>query len=104
MKRISRRNMLATTGGLLTAATVAARASGQPQPRRPGAGGTDPGPRNLERDRQNPNLLVPPSTDHGTLPNLRFSFSDAHVRMSSGGWTRQVTRARLGVSTSPSPA
>jgi hypothetical protein len=27
-----------------------------------------------------PILLVPPPTDYGTLPNLRFSFSDAHVR------------------------
>lgn len=102
MKRISRRKMLATTGGLLTAATVARAQTGAPipQPRRPGVGGTDPGPRNLERDRQNPDLLVPPSTDHGTLPNLRFSFSDAHTRMSSGGWTRQVTVRELGVSTS----
>ncbi|WP_246756997.1 cupin domain-containing protein [Bradyrhizobium neotropicale] len=52
------------------------------------------------RDQQNPDLLVPPSTDHGTLPNLRFSFSDAHVRLEPGGWTRQVTRRELGVATS----
>ena len=99
MKRISRRKMLVSTGGLLTAATVA-RAQTVPQPRRPGVGGTDPGPRNLERDLQNPDLIVPPSTDQGTLPNLRFSFSDAHSRLSSGGWTRQVTVRELGVSTS----
>jgi oxalate decarboxylase len=99
MKRISRRKMLATTGGLLTAATVARAQNGVPQPSRPGNGGTDPGPRNLERDRQNPDMLVPPDTDHGTLPNLRFSFSDAHMRLSSGGWTRQVTVRELGVST-----
>jgi oxalate decarboxylase len=91
--------MLVSTGGVLTAATVA-RAQTVPQPRRPGQGGTDPGPRNLERDLQNPDLLVPPSTDQGTLPNLRFSFSDAHSRLSSGGWTRQVTVRELGVSTS----
>ena len=65
---------------------------------RPGHGGTDPGPRNLLRDRQNPDMLVPPSTDHGTLPNLRFSFSDSHVRQEGGGWTRQVTVRELGVS------
>jgi oxalate decarboxylase len=69
-----------------------------PQPQRPGHGGTDPGPRNLARDQQNPDLLVPPSTDHGTLPNLRFSFSDAHMRQESGGWTRQITVRELGVS------
>ena len=43
-------------------------------------------------------MLNPPSTDHGTLPNLRFSFADAHVRQESGGWTRQVTERELGVS------
>jgi oxalate decarboxylase len=41
---------------------------------------------------------VPPSTDHGTLPNLRFSFADAHMRLETGGWTRQVTSRELGVS------
>ena len=71
---MSRRNLITTAaGGLLTAATAAAAQTGAevPQPRRPGHGGTDPGPRNLMRDRQNPDILVPPSTDHGTLPNLR---------------------------------
>jgi len=46
MKLISRRRMLMTTGGLVTAATVAIAQSGTLQPRRPGVGGTDPGPRN----------------------------------------------------------
>ena len=83
----------------MTAANAAAAQNGPvPQPQRPGRGGTDPGPRNLMRDRQNPDLLVPPSTDHGTLPNLRFSFSDSHVRLEPGGWTRQVTVRELGVS------
>ena len=50
------------------------------------------------RDQQNPDLLVPPSTDSGTLPNLRFSFSDAHMRLEFGGWTRQVTVRELGIS------
>jgi oxalate decarboxylase len=101
MNPISRRNLLAASaaGGLLTAANAAAAQSGPvPKPQRPGRGGTDPGPRNLLRDRQNPDLLVPPSTDHGTLPNLRFSFSDSHVRLESGGWTRQVTVRELGIS------
>src|ERR1700757_1048246 len=102
MDSISRRNVLAATaaGGLLTAASVAAAQTveGIPQPRRPGHGGTDLGPRNLMRDGQNPDMLVPPSTDHGSLPNLRFSFSDAHMRLETGGWTRQVTVRELGIS------
>jgi oxalate decarboxylase len=102
MDEVSRRAMLAATaaGGVLTLAASAGAQAGDavPQPQRPGHGGTDPGPRNLARDRQNPDLLVPPSTDHGTLPNLRFSFADAHVRQETGGWTRQITVRELGVS------
>src|SRR5712692_6460856 len=101
MEPISRRNMLAAAaaaGGLLTAAASATAQTAVPQPERPSHGGTEPGPRNLERDRQNPDMLVPPSTDHGTLPNLRFSFSDSHMRLEPGGWTRQVTARELGVS------
>ncbi len=102
MNPISRRNVLtaAAAGSLLTAATAAGAQADEPvpQPRRPGHGGTDPGPRDLVRDRENPDLLVPPSTDHGTLPNLRFSFADAHMRLEAGGWTRQVTARELGVS------
>lgn len=99
MDDITRRTILTATaaGGFLAAAKAGAQTN-EPQPIRPGHGGTDPGPRNLTRDRQNPDLLVPPSTDHGTLPNLRFSFSDAHVRQETGGWTRQVTVRELGVS------
>jgi oxalate decarboxylase len=97
---ISRRNMLsvAAGGGFLTAATAAGAQTAVPLPERPGRGGTDPGPRNIERDRQNPDMFVPPSTDRGTLPNLRFSFSDAHMRLETGGWTRQVTARELGIS------
>ena len=101
MDDVTRRTLLTATaaGGLLAAATAGAQTNEPvPQPQRPGHGGTDPGPRNLTRDRENPDLLVPPSTDHGTLPNLRFSFSDAHVRLEPGGWTRQVTVRELGVS------
>ena len=105
MDSISRRHMLAATatGGLLTSVGLAHAQTADgaiPQPQRPGHGGTDPGPRNLMRDRQNPDLLVPPSTDHGTLPNLRFSFSDAHMRLEPGGWTRQVTQRELGIAKS----
>ncbi len=69
-----------------------------PQPKRRRRGGTDPGPRDVIRDRENPDLLTPPSTDRGVLPNLRFSFADAHVRLERGGWTREVTVRELPVS------
>jgi len=103
MNPISRRTMLGTAaaGGLVTAATAAvAQNSDQatPVPKVPGRGGTDPGPRNAVLDRLNPDTLTPPSTDHGTLPNLKFPFSEAHMRLEQGGWTRQVTVRELGIS------
>jgi len=69
------------------------------QPRRPRRGGTDPGPRNVTLDRQNPDLFIPPKTDAGILPNLRFSFADAHMRLERGGWTREITVRELPIST-----
>lgn len=70
-----------------------------PQPAQGTRGGSDPGPRNVARDRQNPDILAPPSTDHGTMPNLRFSFSDAHNRLEVGGWAREVTQRELPIAT-----
>jgi len=70
-----------------------------PQPIRDGAGATDPGPRNVLLDRQNPDILTPPSTDAGTIPNLKFSFALAHNRLLAGGWARQVTVRELPIAT-----
>ena len=97
---ISRRNMLATSaaGGVLSAVTLAQAAETMPEPRRSGHGGSNPGPKNPVRANQNPDMLSPPATDHGTLPNLRFSFDDSHMRLEPGGWTRQVTVRELGIS------
>ena len=90
---------LAVGAGGLLAAHMSDAAEPQPS-RKPGTGGTDPGPRSPTLDAQNPDMLNPPATDHGTLPNLKFSFADAHVRQESGGWTRQVTERELGISKS----
>ncbi|MEU1684054.1 oxalate decarboxylase family bicupin [Micromonospora sp. NPDC005707] len=70
-----------------------------PQPVRGGAGGPDVGPRNVAVDRQSPDLLTPPATDSGTVPNLRFSFSNSHTRIERGGWTREVTQRELPIAT-----
>lgn len=73
---------------------------GIPQPiRGDGAGGIDRGPRDIMRDRQNPDMLVPPKTDNGLLPNLRFSFSDTHMQLNMGGWSREITRRELPIAT-----
>ncbi len=70
-----------------------------PQPIRGNEGGTDPGPRNVGLDQQNPDVLTPPSTDAGTIPNLKFSFGLAHNRLQEGGWARQVTVRDLPIAT-----
>ncbi|MDT0122024.1 oxalate decarboxylase family bicupin [Paenibacillus sp. RRE4] len=71
-----------------------------PQPiRSDGAGGPDYGPRDVLRDRQNPDMLVPPKTDNGLLPNLRMSFSDTHMQLNHGGWSREITVRDLPVAT-----
>src|ERR1700681_3092548 len=104
MGDLTRRDMLATAavaGGMLAGALAAMAQTGdrvvQPS-RAPGIGGNDPVPGNPIRERQNPDLLNPPATDSGTIQHLRFSFADAHVRQSSGGWTRHVTKRGLGAS------
>lgn len=70
-----------------------------PQPMQEGRGASDPGPRNVPLDRQNPDLLTPPRTDSGTVPNLKFSFSAAHMRIEEGGWAREVTARELPIAT-----
>jgi oxalate decarboxylase len=44
-------------------------------------------------------LFNPPATDSGTIPNLRFSFDEAHNRTTDGGWAREVTVRELPVAT-----
>lgn len=71
-----------------------------PQPiRNDGAGATDLGPRDIMRDIENPDLLVPPVTDAGSVPNLKFSFSDTHMQLNHGGWSREITIRELPIAT-----
>jgi len=70
-----------------------------PQPiRKDGAGATDYGPRDVMRDLENPDMFIPPITDAGTIPNLKFSFSDTHMQLYHGGWAREVTARELPIS------
>lgn len=74
------------------------KAATTPEPiRSDGAGALDLGPRNIERDKQNPDILVPPATDFGLIPHLKFSFADAHMTLKPGGWSREVTSRELAV-------
>ena len=52
-----------------------------PLPWRNGLGSSVLGPWNKDRSRQSPDLVRPPSTDHGNLDNMRWSFADSHIRI-----------------------
>jgi oxalate decarboxylase len=99
---LSRRQLI--VGGAASAATagagrIASVVAATPEPLRPGEGGTILGPRNKPLERQNPDAVAPPSTDAGQLPNLKFSFDAAHTRITTGGFTRQITAKELPVAT-----
>lgn len=65
--------------------------SHSPEPIHGKEGASILGPTNVPREAQGPDILLPPTTDRGTLPNLKWSFSDSHNRVSEGGWARQTT-------------
>jgi oxalate decarboxylase len=75
------------------------RSNSDLQPIRGKEGATILGPRNRPVELQNPDLLVPPSTDAGTIPNLKYSYAAAHNRVLSGGWAREVTVRELPIAT-----
>jgi oxalate decarboxylase len=93
----SRRALLAGAATLSATAALAQDQTQQPVEGKRGA--SILGPRNPEREAQNPNLLRPPTTDHGTIPNLRFAFADTHMKIREGGWSREVTQRELPIST-----
>lgn len=97
MNSPTRRSLLATAAALT--ATAAAAQTGPSQPIEGNRGAPFLAPHNADREAQNPDLIRPPVTDNGQLPNLRFSFADAHVKMRDGGWSRQVTQTELPIST-----
>lgn len=62
----------------------------RPEPFSAKGGASVLGPRNVTREMQSPDMMRPPSTDHGTMPNMKWSFADSHTRIEEGGWARQV--------------
>jgi oxalate decarboxylase len=74
-------------------------ANSDPQPIRSGRGGTILGPRNVPLELQNPDVLVAPTTDAGTVPNLKWPFALSHNRVLTGGWARETTTRELPIST-----
>jgi oxalate decarboxylase len=70
-----------------------------PQPVVDGRGATILGPRNFPIERENPDVLISPVTDAGTIPNLKFPYAMARNRVLSGGWAREITRRELPAAT-----
>ncbi|MDO9711805.1 oxalate decarboxylase family bicupin [Paracraurococcus lichenis] len=103
MDPFSRRGALGAAGGLLAAKTALAQApapAGTPNAPAIPSNRRILGPQNEARQAQNPDVLNPPSTDQGPMPNLRFAYADSHRRLETGGWTREITIRELPISAS----
>ncbi|KAL7277837.1 hypothetical protein ACG7TL_008782 [Trametes sanguinea] len=59
-----------------------------PEPIRGSLGGSIIGPQNVPIDKQNPDLLAPPTTDNGDVGNAKWPFGLSKNRLVSGGWIR----------------
>ncbi|KAI9453307.1 oxalate decarboxylase, partial [Lactarius psammicola] len=70
------------------------------QPIRDGLGATILGPQNVPLQQQNPDLLAPPTTDHGNVKNAKWSFTLSSNRIQTGGWARQQNVDSMPISTS----
>jgi oxalate decarboxylase len=96
----TRRKFLGSTGAALAAAAVVPLAQAQ-QVRSPNhtlPNEQQPGPNNIPLDLENPSSVWAPETDNGTVQPFKYSFAEAHKRIESGGWTRQVTSRELPIS------
>ncbi|KAF9221202.1 Bicupin oxalate decarboxylase oxidase [Gyrodon lividus] len=60
-----------------------------PEPERETLGATVIGPQNVRIDLMNADLLAPPTTDSGDIPNVKWPMGLSHNHLLSGGWTRQ---------------
>ncbi|KAI0926167.1 hypothetical protein AcV5_008697 [Taiwanofungus camphoratus] len=80
--------------------TWSVTADADPQPIRGSLGATILGPQNVELDKQNPDLLAPPTTDAGDIPNAKWPFSLSPNRLQTGGWARQQNINQMSIATS----
>lgn len=102
LSEVTRRKFI----GVASTALLAGKAAGQSpenqqtpgSPAHRGANEEQPGAINSALDAENPSSVWPPETDNGTVHPFKYSFSLAHKRIESGGWTRQVTARELPIS------
>ncbi len=109
MREVSRRNLLAAAAAGGAAATLSATANaasfGNPDSPPEGAinasgptATSEPGPQNPTLAGQFPNFQNPPATDVEGMQLFWSSFNNAHKRIQSGGWAREVTQADFAIS------
>ncbi|VDC03051.1 unnamed protein product [Peniophora sp. CBMAI 1063] len=70
-----------------------------PEPTRNGLGSNILGPNNIPLAQQNPDLLAPPTTDHGDVPNAKWPFTLSWNRLQTGGWARQQNIEQMPLAT-----
>ncbi|PCH41733.1 oxalate decarboxylase [Wolfiporia cocos MD-104 SS10] len=73
---------------------------GTPEPTRGTLGASILAQQNIPIDRQNPDLLAPPTTDHGTVGNIKWPMSLSPMRLNTGGWARQENINQLPIAKS----
>lgn len=99
MTPISRRNLLSLGSALGGAALAQMTASAQTRASTAAAEKdssiSNPGPENKVLLAENPNSNTPPSTDHGDVGPIWYSFDLTKKRVQEGGWTHQVTQREL---------
>ncbi|OSX59018.1 hypothetical protein POSPLADRAFT_1152089 [Postia placenta MAD-698-R-SB12] len=71
-----------------------------PQPIRGALGSTIMAQQNVALQRLNPDLLAPPTTDAGDIPNLKWSFTMSTNRLQTGGYARQQNVNQMPIATS----
>ncbi|KAI0073874.1 oxalate decarboxylase [Panus rudis PR-1116 ss-1] len=71
-----------------------------PQAIRGSLGATILGPQDVYIDKENPDLLAPPTTDAGSVSNAKWPFSLSHNRLQTGGWARQENMGVMPLATS----
>jgi oxalate decarboxylase len=104
MENPSRRSFLGMSSVALASAAIAGvaanaqdRTSTQKAERDHAA--SDPAQENKPLLDENPSSNMPPSTDHGDIGPIWYSFDLAHKRVQEGGWTHEVNQKVLPTST-----
>src|ERR1022692_2509501 len=101
--KVSRRDVFGLGSAALAAATLTMvgerAANAQQSASHTAPNEFNPGQVNGPLAAENPDSEWSPSTDSGTVKPFKYSFALARKRVSSGGWTRQVTARELPIST-----